>query len=189
MLLLISTVQKQKIGPKRKFSAGCPCAHPAKNFGQALQILEKKQAFRHGHAARTSTKNFGLKNIGLFCFLFPNRERSSWGSRQATYGEVQGNSGYTPREVPEGLGKIVSNHGSLAIRDIGSESNRERLKKPILKVKNSDALTGIRTVFVGRSQAGAGRAQVQTQARVWWCPQRRLQTCRPFYFGLTIRIV
>ena len=48
--------QKRKISPKRKFSAGRPCGHPAKNFGQALQILEKKQAFWHGHAARTSTK-------------------------------------------------------------------------------------------------------------------------------------
>ena len=39
--LLISS-EKCKIGPKRKFSAGRPCGHPAKNFGQVLQILENK---------------------------------------------------------------------------------------------------------------------------------------------------
>ena len=33
--------QKRKISPKRKFSAGRPCGYPAKNFGQALQILKK----------------------------------------------------------------------------------------------------------------------------------------------------
>ena len=55
-LFLHTTDQEHKISPKRKFSAGRPCRHPCKNFGQALQILEKKQAFRHGHAARMSTK-------------------------------------------------------------------------------------------------------------------------------------
>ena len=48
--------QEQKFSPKRKFLAGYPCGHPAKNFGQALQILEKKQAFWNGHAARMSMK-------------------------------------------------------------------------------------------------------------------------------------
>ena len=43
---------------------GLPCSHPAKNFGQAIQALEN-QAFWHGHAARTSTKNFGLKNFAV----------------------------------------------------------------------------------------------------------------------------
>ena len=52
--------QNRRISPKRKFSAG----RPVKNFGQALQILEKKQAVWHGRAARTSTKK-GLKNFGL----------------------------------------------------------------------------------------------------------------------------
>ena len=54
--------------------AGYPCGHPAKNFGQALQILEK-QAFRNRYPARTSIKNFGLKNFGLI-FPFP----TFWGS-------------------------------------------------------------------------------------------------------------
>ena len=36
-----SLFQERKFSPKRKFSAGHPCGHPAKNFGQALQILEK----------------------------------------------------------------------------------------------------------------------------------------------------
>ena len=47
--------QERKFSPKRRFSAGHPCGHPAKNFGQALQILEK-QAFRNGHPTRTSMK-------------------------------------------------------------------------------------------------------------------------------------
>ena len=38
------SVQERKFSPKRKFLAGYPCGHPAKNFGQALQILGK-QAF------------------------------------------------------------------------------------------------------------------------------------------------
>ena len=63
-----------KISPKRKFSAGHPCGHPAKNFGQALQILEK-QAFWHGHAARTSTKK--LRSEKLWAdFSFPNISES-----------------------------------------------------------------------------------------------------------------
>ena len=37
--------QERKISPKRKFWPGHPCGHPAKNFGQALQILEKKKHF------------------------------------------------------------------------------------------------------------------------------------------------
>ena len=35
--------QKRKSSPKRKFWAGYPSGHPAKNFGLALQILEKHQ--------------------------------------------------------------------------------------------------------------------------------------------------
>ena len=50
----------------RKFWAGHPRGHPAKNFSQALKILEK-QAFWHGHPARRSMKNFGLQNFGLIC--------------------------------------------------------------------------------------------------------------------------
>ena len=57
--------QKRKICPKRKFSAGHPCGHPAKNFGLALQNLAKSQAFRHRHAAEASTKTCGLKNFWL----------------------------------------------------------------------------------------------------------------------------
>ena len=34
--------QERKISPKRKFWGRYPCGHPAKNFGQALQILENK---------------------------------------------------------------------------------------------------------------------------------------------------
>ena len=56
--------QIKKIRPKRKFSAGRPCGHPAKKFGQALQILEK-QAFWHGHTARTSTPKVRSENFGL----------------------------------------------------------------------------------------------------------------------------
>ena len=48
--------------PKRKFSAGRPCGYPAKNFGQALQVLEK-QAFWHRHATRTSTKKLRSEKL------------------------------------------------------------------------------------------------------------------------------
>ena len=37
--------QERKFSPKRKFLAGYPCGHPAKNFGQALHILEKNKHF------------------------------------------------------------------------------------------------------------------------------------------------
>ena len=38
-------IQERKFSPKRKFLAGYPCGHPAKNFGQAIQILEKNKHF------------------------------------------------------------------------------------------------------------------------------------------------
>ena len=55
--------QERKFSPKRKLSAGHPCGHPAKNFGQALQILEKKQAFLNGHPARTSMKKLRSEKL------------------------------------------------------------------------------------------------------------------------------
>ena len=54
--------QERKISPKRKFLTGYPSGHPAKNFGQALQILVK-QAFWHGRAARTSTKKLRSEKL------------------------------------------------------------------------------------------------------------------------------
>ena len=54
--------QERKFSPKRKFLAGYPCGHPAKNFGQVLQMLEK-QAFWNGHPARTSTKKLRSKKL------------------------------------------------------------------------------------------------------------------------------
>ena len=51
-----------KIQPKEEVLAGYPCGHPAKNFGQALQILEK-EAFRHRHPARTSTKKLRSEKL------------------------------------------------------------------------------------------------------------------------------
>ena len=58
--------QERKFSPKRKFSAG----HPAKTFGQALQILET-QAFRNGHPARTSMKKLRSEKLRPD-FSFPN---------------------------------------------------------------------------------------------------------------------
>ena len=54
--------QERKISPKRKFWARHTCGHPARNFGQALQSLDK-QAFLHGHAARTSTKKLRSEKL------------------------------------------------------------------------------------------------------------------------------
>ena len=64
------TLQERKFSPKRKFSAGHPCGHPAKNFGQALQILEK-QALRNGHPTRTSMKKLRPEKLRAD-FSFPN---------------------------------------------------------------------------------------------------------------------
>ena len=57
--------QKRKISPKRKFSAGRPCGHPAKDFGQALQVLDKTSILARTCRADVHEKNFGLKNFGL----------------------------------------------------------------------------------------------------------------------------
>ena len=64
-----SFIRNEKSAQRPKFSAGRPCGHPAKNFGQALQILEK-QACRHGHAARTSTKKLRSEKLRAD-FSFP----------------------------------------------------------------------------------------------------------------------
>ena len=61
--------QERKFSPKRKFWAGHPCGHPARNFGQALQILEK-QAFRNGHSTRTSVKKLRSEKLRAD-FSFP----------------------------------------------------------------------------------------------------------------------
>ena len=68
--LLCLTGQERKISPKRNFWAGHLWGHPAKNFGQALQILEK-QAFWHGRPAQTSMKKLWSEKL-LADFLFPN---------------------------------------------------------------------------------------------------------------------
>ena len=66
--------EQRKSAQRPKFSAGRPCGHPAKNFGQALQILGK-QAFWYGHAARTSTKKLRSEKLRAdFSFQhFPNK--------------------------------------------------------------------------------------------------------------------
>ena len=58
-------IRTEKSAQKGSFLAGCPQARPAKSFGQALQFLEKKkkQAFWHGHAARTSTKRLPSEKL------------------------------------------------------------------------------------------------------------------------------
>ena len=60
--IYLSFHQERKFSPKRKFLPGCPCGHPAKNFGQALQILEK-QSFWNGHPARTSMKKLRSEKL------------------------------------------------------------------------------------------------------------------------------
>ena len=46
------------------FWAGYPCAHPAKNFGQALQILGKDSHFGTDMLCGCPRKDFGLINSG-----------------------------------------------------------------------------------------------------------------------------
>ena len=65
-----------KIQPKEEVLAGYPCGHPAKNFGQALQILEK-QAFWNGHPPRTSMKKLPSEKLGAD-FPFPNSTFEFW---------------------------------------------------------------------------------------------------------------
>ena len=67
-----SISRERKISPKRKFWGGYPCGHPAANFGQALQILEK-EAFWSGHPARTSMKKLRSEKLRAD-FLFPNQK-------------------------------------------------------------------------------------------------------------------
>ena len=63
-------IQERKFSPKRKFSAGHPCGHPAKNFGQPPQIQKKNKHFGTDIPRGRPWKNFGLKNFGLiFRFL------------------------------------------------------------------------------------------------------------------------
>ena len=61
MVAVWVTNQNRKISPKRKFSVG----RPAKNFGQALQILEKNKHFATDMPRGRPRKNFGLKSFGL----------------------------------------------------------------------------------------------------------------------------
>ena len=65
-----SSTLARKFSPKRKFLAGYPCGHPAKNFGQALQILENKH-FGTDILRGRPQKNFGLKKLRAD-FSFPN---------------------------------------------------------------------------------------------------------------------
>ena len=60
---------ERKFSPKRKFWAGHPFGRPAKNFGQALQSLEK-QACRNGHPTRTSMKKLRSEKLRAG-FSFP----------------------------------------------------------------------------------------------------------------------
>ena len=86
--------QKRKISPKRKFSAGRPCEHPAKNFGQGLQILGK-QAFWHGHAARTSTKK--LRSEKLWAdFSFPSLQTQTNANRRSQT-QISGSLKWAPK--------------------------------------------------------------------------------------------
>ena len=68
--------QERKFSPKRKFLAGYPCGHLAKNFGQDLQIMEK-EAFWHRHPARTSTKKLWSEKLRAdFSFPAPPGHRA-----------------------------------------------------------------------------------------------------------------
>ena len=81
--------QERKFSPKRKFLAGYPCGHPAKNFGQALQILEK-QAFWNGHPTRTSMKKLRSEKLRAD-FPFPSIvQETTW-------------QGYTLKRAQENL--------------------------------------------------------------------------------------
>ena len=58
-----SPESEQKISPKRKFSAGCPRGHPAKNFGQALQIPERTSILAQTCCTDVHGKTSGLSFV------------------------------------------------------------------------------------------------------------------------------
>ena len=64
--------QERKFSPKRKFWAGYPCGHPAKNFGQAIQILEKTSTLAWTSRARTSMKKLRPEKFRAD-FSFPTK--------------------------------------------------------------------------------------------------------------------
>ena len=64
LCLFCSSLRNEKSAQRPKFSAGRPCGHPAKNFGQALEMLENKHFGTDMQRGRPR-KNFGLKNFGL----------------------------------------------------------------------------------------------------------------------------
>ena len=66
--------QKRKSSPKRNFSAGHPCGHPAKNFGQALQIEEEKKSSLARMCRADVHKRPLSENIGLI-FRSRGKER------------------------------------------------------------------------------------------------------------------
>ena len=68
VIALDENFQERKISPKRKFLAGYPYGHPAKNFGQALEVQEK-QAFCGGYPAQTSMEKLRSQNGLIFCSL------------------------------------------------------------------------------------------------------------------------
>ena len=56
--------RNEKSAQRGSFWPDIPCGHPARNFGQALQILENKHFCTDMPRGRPR-KNFGLKNFGL----------------------------------------------------------------------------------------------------------------------------
>ena len=68
------TVRNEKSAQRPKFSAGRPCGHPAKKLRSGPPNPGKKQAVRHGHAARTSTKKLRSEKLRAD-FSFPKESR------------------------------------------------------------------------------------------------------------------
>ena len=62
--------KRRKISSKRKFWAGYPCRHLVKNFGHAVQILERKKRLCHGHPVRASMTKFLSEKLRVV-YLFP----------------------------------------------------------------------------------------------------------------------
>ena len=60
------SAQERKFRPKRKFWAGYPCGLPARNFGQALQILEKNKHFHTDIPCGRPWKTSVWKTSGWF---------------------------------------------------------------------------------------------------------------------------
>ena len=130
---IIYFIQKRKISPKRKFSAGRPCRHPAKNFGQALQVLEKTSILARTCRADVHEKTSVWKTSGWF--LVPYLCSCSSGAFQKYF---------RMRSWGEGIVRGWNGRALDKVTEQKHRPNRRKLSKKCPKIVSSD---NFRTIF------------------------------------------